>query len=79
MAPRRNRRLLHDHGLRSRLNKAAANAVREMVDLLVTEHHLTPKQAYILCSLAVDLQVTEVVDGTKGIHALLPKKIFVQK
>jgi acetamidase/formamidase len=61
------------------LNKAAANAVREMVDLLVTEHHLTPKQAYILCSLAVDLQVTEVVDGTKGIHALLPKKIFVQK
>jgi acetamidase/formamidase len=26
--------------------------------------------------MAVDLQVTEVVDGYKGIHALLPKRIF---
>ena len=63
-------------GLDPDLNKAAQIAVREMVDYLVTERHLTPDQAYILCSLAVDLQVTQVVDGTKGIHALLPKRIF---
>ena len=31
----------------------------------------------MLCSLAVDLRVTEVVDGTKGIHAMLPKKLFI--
>ncbi len=63
-------------GLDPDLNKAAQMAVREMVDYLVTERHLTADQAYILCSLAVDLQVTQVVDGTKGIHALLPKRIF---
>lgn len=58
------------------LNKAAQMAVREMIDYLVTEHHLNHDQAYMLCSMAVDLQVTELVDGSKEIHALLPKKIF---
>jgi acetamidase/formamidase len=63
-------------GLDPDLNKAAQMAVREMVDYLVTERHLTPDQAYMLCSMAVDLQVTQTVDGSKGIHAILPKRIF---
>jgi acetamidase/formamidase len=63
-------------GLDPDLNKAAQIAVSEMVDYLVTERHLTKDQAYMLCSMAVDLQVTELVDGSKGIHALLPKRIF---
>ncbi len=63
-------------GLDPDLNKAAQLAVHEMVDYLVTERHMSPDEAYILCSLAVNLQVTQVVDGTKGIHALLPKRIF---
>ena len=29
-----------------------------------------------LCSLAVDLDVTETVDDAKGIHAMLPKNQF---
>ena len=33
--------------------------------------------AYMLTSAAVDLHVTEVVDGVKGVHATLPKSIFV--
>jgi len=61
------------------LNRAAQMAVREMIDYLVKEHHLTPDQAYMLCSMAVDLQVTELVDGSKGIHALLPKSIFLKQ
>jgi len=28
--------------------------------------------------MAADLHVTQVVDGTKGIHAMIPKKIFLQ-
>ena len=32
--------------------------------------------AYILCLLAVDLRVTQLVDDTKGIHAMLPKAIL---
>lgn len=59
------------------LDKAAQMAVREMVRYLVTQRHLSADDAYMLCSLAVDLRVTEVVDGTKGIHAMLPKKLFI--
>ena len=61
------------------LNKAAQMAVHEMVGYLVTQRHLSPDDAYMLCSMAVDLQVTEVVDGTKEIQALLPKNIFVHE
>jgi acetamidase/formamidase len=32
--------------------------------------------AYMLCSQAVDLRVTQLVDGVKGIHAMIPKSIF---
>ena len=61
------------------LNRAAVQAVREMVNFLVTERHLTPEDAYMLTSVAVDLHVTQIVDGTKGIHAILPKQIFTVK
>jgi acetamidase/formamidase len=29
-----------------------------------------------LCSVALELRVTQLVDGTKGIHGMLPKSIF---
>jgi len=32
--------------------------------------------AYMLLSAAMDLHVTEIVDITKGVHAMLPKAIF---
>jgi acetamidase/formamidase len=28
----------------------------------------------MFCSLAVDMRVTQLVDGNKGIHAMLPKR-----
>ena len=34
---------------------------------------------YMLLSAAMDLNVTQIVDGTKGIHAILPKAIFQSK
>ena len=61
------------------LNRAAVQAVREMVRFLVEERHLSTEDAYMLTSIAADLHVTQIVDGTKGIHAVLPKQIFVQK
>ena len=60
------------------LNRAAVQAVREMVDFLSTRYHLSREDAYMLTSMAADLHVTQIVDGTKGIHAMIPKKIFVQ-
>ena len=63
-------------GFHPDLDEAARMATREMIDFLVEEQGLTREDAYILVSLAVDLAVTQLVDGTKGIHAKLPKAIF---
>ena len=63
-------------GLHPDLDEAARMATREMIDYLVSERGLTRDDAYILVSLAVDLAVTQLVDGTKGVHAKLPKAIF---
>jgi acetamidase/formamidase len=60
------------------LDTAAEMAVREMVAYLVAERHMSRDDAYMLTSMAVDLRVTQIVDGVKGMHALLPKKLFKQ-
>ena len=41
---------------------AARNAVRAMIDWLVAERGLSREQAYVLCSVAVDLRIAEIVD-----------------
>ena len=63
-------------GLDPDLNLAMVHAVREAIDFLVTEKHLTREDAYALCSVAVDFNVTQAVDGTKGVHGMIPKSIF---
>ncbi|QKG52570.1 acetamidase/formamidase family protein [Hymenobacter sp. BRD67] len=63
-------------GFNEDLNEAVSLATRNMIDFLVSEKHLTRDEAYMLTSVAVDLHVTELVDGSKGVHAILPKSIF---
>ena len=58
--------------------EAAKLAVKEMIDFLVTEKKMNRDEAYILCSIAVDLHVTQLVDGTKGVHAMLAKSMFAR-
>jgi acetamidase/formamidase len=65
-------------GLHTDLDEAAKLATREMVDFLVAEKQMNRDHAYILCSLAADLHVTQLVDGTKGVHAMLAKSIFAR-
>jgi acetamidase/formamidase len=65
-------------GFHENLEEAARLAVEEMLDFLVQEKHLDRDEAYILMSDAVDLRITQLVDGKKGVHALLPKAIFVR-
>jgi len=64
-------------GLHEDLNEATKLAVREMIDFLMTEKHLSRDDAYMLASVAADLHITELVDGNKGVHMMLPKSIFV--
>jgi acetamidase/formamidase len=65
-------------GLHTDLDEAARLATREMVDFLVTEKGMKRDDAYILCSVGVDLHVTQLVDGTKGVHAMIAKSIFLR-
>jgi acetamidase/formamidase len=66
-------------GLNDDLNAATTLAAREMIDFLVTEKHLSREDAYMLSSVAADLHITELVDGNKGVHMMIPKAIFVQE
>jgi acetamidase/formamidase len=55
------------------LDDAAKDALREMIKLIGERMGLAPDDAYMFSSLAVDLRVTQLVDGNKGIHAMLAK------
>ena len=65
-------------GLHEDLTEATKMAVREMIDFLMQEKHMTRDDAYMLASVACDLHITQVVDGNKGVHMILPKAIFAK-
>ena len=58
-------------------DEAAKIALRDMIDLLVTEKGLTRQEAYALGSCAVDIRISQLVDITPGGRAVLPKNIFI--
>ncbi|HSC36743.1 MAG TPA: acetamidase/formamidase family protein, partial [Chitinophagaceae bacterium] len=61
------------------LNAATRIAVREMIRYLMEEKKLSQADAYMLASVAADVNITQLVDGNVGVHAMLPKAIFVQQ
>ncbi|MET0660002.1 MAG: acetamidase/formamidase family protein [Steroidobacteraceae bacterium] len=62
-------------GLNVDLDEASRIATSEMLDLL-EEKGLSRETAYLASSAAMDLIVTQVVDGTKGVHAIFPKNVL---
>jgi acetamidase/formamidase len=58
------------------LNAATHIAVREMIRYLMEEKKLSEPDAYMLCSVAADVNITQLVDGNVGVHVMLPKIIF---
>jgi len=64
-------------GVAPDLMEATRQAVRGMIAYLGAEHGLVAADAYILCSVAVDLTISEVVDPPNWVvSALLPLDIF---
>jgi acetamidase/formamidase len=53
------------------LDEAAAQAVDGMLDLMGRELGLDRRDALALAGVVVDLRVTQVVNGVKGVHAVL--------
>ncbi len=66
-------------GLDRDLTLATKIAVREAIDFLTKEKNLSPDDAYMLASAAVDFNITQLVDGVKGVHGMIPKEIFKSK
>jgi acetamidase/formamidase len=64
-------------GIGPDLMTAARDAVRRMIDYLERAHGLSAVDAYLLCSVAVDLKVSEIVDAPNWIvTAYCPLSIF---
>jgi acetamidase/formamidase len=59
-------------GFDTDLNVAAATALNEMVVLMQEFYGIEKVEAMALASVAVDLRITQVVNGVKGVHAVLP-------
>lgn len=59
------------------LDDCARIALRLMIDLVVDRTGLTRPEAYMLCSLAADLRITQLVNGNNGVHCMLPKSCLV--
>ncbi len=55
------------------LTKATRVAIQEMIDFLAATKKMDKHQAYQLTSLAGDVAITQLVDGTMGVHVKMPK------
>lgn len=58
------------------LSNATRKAVRHAIDFLEAERNMTRDDAYMLLSVAGDLEITQLVDRNKGVHMMIPKKLF---
>ncbi len=65
-------------GFHENLLTASEDAVTALIDLLVRACGVRRNDAYRLCGLAADLRVTQVVNRTRGVHAMIPRKILDQ-
>jgi len=63
-------------GLHEDLNQAMDMAMIGMLDLMEELYDLPRPEALALASLVVDLRITQVVNGVRGVHALLPHGVL---
>ena len=61
-------------GMDPDLDQCAVKALREMIALIGETTGLSHADAYMLCSLAGDLHITQTVNGSKGVHMMMDKK-----
>lgn len=59
-------------GFHTDLGEAAAEALDGMLSLLGELHGMDRRKALAVAGLVVDLRVTQIVNGVRGVHAVLP-------
>ncbi|MGH6880983.1 MAG: acetamidase/formamidase family protein, partial [Hypericibacter sp.] len=64
-------------GIGTDLFTGARDAVKGMVDLLCRRHNLSAVDAYMLCSVAGDLKISEIVDQPNWVVSFyFPRAVF---
>ena len=65
-------------GMDPDLDQCAVQALRDMIALIGEKAGLSHADAYMLCGLAGDLRITQTVNGSKGVHMMLERKLLVR-
>jgi len=64
-------------GIGPDLMQGARDAVSGMIDLLTRRHGMSPVEAYMLCSVAGDLRISEIVDQPNWVVSFyFPRAVF---
>jgi acetamidase/formamidase len=66
-------------GLDPDISKAMKNATTNAVNFIKDDLGFTFNEALSITSTGVDLEITQAVDQTLGVHAMIPKSIFTNK
>jgi acetamidase/formamidase len=66
-------------GIHLDLDEAFRIATRNTIDFLARRAGMSRLDAYSLASIGVSFRVTQFVDRTRGIHAMIPKAIFADE
>lgn len=64
------------HGYAKSLDDAIRLASLEAIDFMVARYKISRELAYSILSVKCDFHVTQVANGIKGIHCIIPKVIF---
>lgn len=59
-------------GFHEDVNEAMMTALEEMLDFMGELYGFSRKEALALASLVVDLHISQIVNGVRGVHAILP-------
>ncbi len=68
--------LLYTHGFGDNLDEAMLHASRQALNLITSRFGLSADEAYSIISVACDLGITQVVDGTVGCHVAIDPSMF---
>jgi acetamidase/formamidase len=66
-------------GMHPDLDHCVDIALRRMIALIVARTGLSRHEAYMLCSLAGDLRITQTVNREKGVHMMMAKSLLQPK
>lgn len=63
-------------GMDPDLDRCAEMALRDMIALVAARAGIGREEAYMLCSLAGDLRITQTVNREKGVHMMMAKALI---